>query len=126
MAYIDIEQYINWTDKEVDESAFSRLEYRAERMIDRYTQSRVRKMEEVPESVKRCMAELITVMIDGDIIGAASKPAVQSFNNDGYSETYAQPITGDVLVCNLYGIIREYLSEERDDNGTPLLYLGVG
>ena len=51
--------------------------------------------------------------------------AVASFSNDGYSETYADPLTGErvkEIECNL---ISEYLSEEKDDNGVPLLYLGV-
>ena len=51
---------------------------------------------------------------------------VKSFSNDGYSETYADPLTGEQvkeLECEL---VSEYLSGETDDEGTPLLWLGVG
>ena len=52
--------------------------------------------------------------------------AVTSFSNDGYSETYADPLTRERVKEIECELISEYLSEETDDHGTPLLYLGVG
>ncbi len=105
--------------------AFSRLEFRAEKIINRFTQKRVKAMAEVPEAVKRCMVELIEAMNTADPTQTAVKPAVSGFSNDGYSESYANPVTTESLETAYYGIIRDYLATETDDNGTPLLYLGV-
>ena len=107
------------------EAAYSRLEYMARKRIDRYTQNRVKAMEEVPEAVKRCMVELINAMNTTDPTTAASNAPLSGFSNDGYSESYAEPMTAETLENNLYALIRCLLSGEADDNGTPLLYLGV-
>ena len=88
------------------------------------TQGRIQKMKAVPETVKRLMVELIGLEI-GQGAEATERKSVTSFSNDGYSETFADPLTGEQvkeLECNL---VSEYLSGETDDAGTPLLYLGV-
>lgn len=108
-----------------EESAFPRLEYMARKTIDRYTQGRVRKMEETPEAVKRCMTELVNCTGTTDPAKTASEAPLSGFSNDGYSESYEEPMTAQTLENNLYGIIRSMLSDEYDDNGTPLLWLGV-
>lgn len=107
------------------EAAFPRLEYMARKRIDRYTQNRVKAMQEVPESVKRCAVELVTAMSKSDPTKIASEAALSSFSNDGYSESYAEPLTAEMQEGNIYGIVRCFLAGEVDDNGTPLLFLGV-
>lgn len=106
------------------EAAFPRLEYMARKRIDRYTQNRVKAMQEVPEAVKRCSVELVNAMEKTDPTKMASDAPLSSFSNDGYSESYAEPLTAQAQENNLYGIIRSMLSGEYDDNGTPLLWLG--
>ena len=108
-----------------EEAAFTRLEYMAEKKIDRYTQGRVKAMGEVPEAVQRCMVEIINAMSVADPTKTASEVPLSGFSNDGYSESYAEPMTADRLESNLHGLIVDYLSTETDDNGTPLLWLGV-
>lgn len=105
--------------------AFSRLEFLARAKIDRYTQGRVKAMQEVPEAVQRCMVELINAMIDADPTHAATTAPLSGFSNDGYSESYASPVTAESLERNLYGLICDYLATETDDHGTPLMWLGV-
>lgn len=107
------------------EAAYSRLEYMARKRLDRYTQSRVKAIKEVPESVKRCMVELINALEKNDPTKTASTPALSGYSNDGYSESYAEPLTAEKLESNLYGLIIDYLSSEKDDKGTPLLWLGI-
>lgn len=107
------------------EAAFPRLEYMARKRIDRYTQSRVKAMTETPEAVQRCMVELVNAMDKSDPTKTAFEAALSGFSNDGYSESYAEPMTAQTLEKNLYGIIRSMLSDEYDGNGTPLLWLGV-
>lgn len=124
--YIDIAYYVNGGGKvNMDDAAFSRNEFRARKIVDRYTQGRVKNMAQVPEAVKRLMVELVTLeSTQGAEI--TENQAVQSFSNDGYSETYADPLTAERVKEIEYELIAEYLSDEVDDKGTPLLYLGVG
>ena len=124
--YIDLTYYLNNGGKQsMTNAAFTRNEYRARKLVDKLTQGRVKKMANVPETVKRLMVELVTLE-ENQGAELAEKQAVKSFSNDGYSETYADPLTGEQvkeLECEL---VSEYLSDETDDEGTPLLYLGVG
>ena len=122
--YIDLSYYKNNGGKTVEDTAFPKLEFRARMMLDRLTQGRIQKMKAVPETVKRLMVELIGLEI-GQGAELTERKSVTSFSNDGYSETYADPLTGEQvkeIQCNL---VSEYLSEETDDEGTPLLFLGV-
>ena len=123
--YIDLTYYRqNGGKTDMDDAAFSRNEFRARKIVDRLTQNRVKNMQAVPETVKRLMVELVTLE---NTQGAevTERKSVTSFSNDGYSETYADPLTGEQvkeLECEL---VSEYLSGETDDAGIPLLWLGV-
>lgn len=122
--YIDFSYYLDNGDKEITDAAFFSAEFRARKIVDRLTQNRIQRMREPPEAVKRLMVELVTLE---STQGAAvqDNQAVTSFSNDGYSETYAEPLTVE-RVKEIEGeLIMEYLSGEIDDNGTPLLWLGV-
>lgn len=123
--YIDLNYYMSISGKNMAYAAFTRNEFRARKIVDRMTQDRIKSMAEIPEAVKMLMVELITLE---DTQGAAvvEHQAVSSFSNDGYSETYADPLTPErvkELECDL---VLAYLSGEKDDSGTPLLWLGVG
>ena len=122
--YIDITYYKNNGGTEMDEAAFSRNEYRARKIVDRLTQNRVTKMHNVPEAVQRLMVELVTLEATQGAAALDNQP-VSSFSNDGYSETYAQPLTAEMVKQMEMDLVVDYLAEETDDNGTPLLYLGV-
>lgn len=123
--YIDLNYYRNNGGKtDVTDAAFPQFEFRARKIVDRLTQNRVKNMQAVPEAVKRLMVELVTLESTQGAEITVGK-CVTSFSNDGYSETYADPLTGEQvkeLECEL---VSEYLSGETDDEGTPLLYLGV-
>ena len=122
--YIDLEYFITNGGAEMTDAAFSRNEFRARKLVDRLTQGRVQNMAQVPEAVKRLMVELVTMEATQ---GAEQlqHQAVTSFSNDGYSETYADPLTGERVKEIECELVEEYLSGEVDDNGTPLLFLGV-
>lgn len=123
--YIDLTYYLNNGGKQsMTDAAFVRNEFRARKLVDKLTQGRVKNMVQVPEAVKRLMVELVTLE-DGQASGLAEKQVVTSFSNDGYSETYAAPLTGEQVKEIECDLVSEYLSEETDDEGTPLLYLGV-
>lgn len=122
--YIDLSYYLGNGGVEMTDAAFSRVEYRARKIVDRFTQGRVKTMTEVPEAVQRLMVELIT-MEAGQGAELLKNQPVASFSNDGYSETYAEPLTADRVAEIEENLVLEYLSDETDDTGTPLLYLGV-
>ena len=105
-------------------ATFARDEFRARKLVDRLTQGRVAKMKAVPEAVQLLMVELIQMEGTQGAALLDSQP-VTSFSNDGYSETYADPLTADRVKELETDLILQYLSGEADDNGTPLLYLGV-
>ena len=124
--YIDLAYYLmKGGELDITDATFSSNEFRARKIVDRLTQGRVKNMKVVPEAVKQLMVELVTLESTQGA-KATERKCVTSFSNDGYSETYADPLTGEQvkeIECNL---VFEYLSEETDDEGTPLLYLGVG
>ena len=123
--YIDIGYYkANGGERDMTGAAFGRYAFRAQKIVDRCTQGRVKSMAKVPEAVKRLMVELITLeSVQGKEL--ADVQAVRSFTNDGYSETLTDPITGERAEQIKCDLMLEYLSGEVDDAGTPLLYLGV-
>lgn len=123
--YIDLKYYMSISGKKMTNDAFTRSEFRARKIIDRMTQDRIKSMSEIPEAVKMLMVDLITLE---DTQGAAvtENQAVSSFSNDGYSETYADPLTPERVKELEHELVFVYLSGEKDDNGTPLLWVGVG
>ena len=122
--YIDKTYYVENGGTEMDDAAFSRNEYRSRKILDRVTQNRITKMDQTQEAVKRLMVELITLEATQGAAILDNKP-VTSFSNDGYSETYAQPLTTEMVRQLEMDLIVDYLAEETDDSGTPLLYMGV-
>ena len=122
--YIDLSYYTGNGGAEMTAAAFSRLEFRARKIVDRITQGRVKEMPEPAEAVKRLMVELVTLEATQAGELAANQP-VTSFSNDGYSETYADPLTADRVKELEFDLINQYLAGECDDEGVPLLYLGV-
>lgn len=122
--YIDLSYYLGNGGTEMTDAAFYRAEYRSRKIVDRFTQGRVKAMAEVPEAVQRLMVELIT-MEAGQGAELLENQPVASFSNDGYSETYADPLTAERVAEIEEDLVLEYLSDETDDAGTPLLYLGV-
>lgn len=99
----------------LDDAAFSRFEFKAEKLIDQHTFGRLKGLTEQPEAVKRLIFELISMEQKTD------NGIVQSVSNDGYSETYAVIDNEQKSVC----LIAAYLSREKTADGTPLLYRGV-
>lgn len=100
----------------LDEAAFNIYGYEAWRKINKETFGRIKT---VTEPIGRCIARVTDLYSKADV----SKEKISSWSNDGVSasvqnvsqsDCYAQI---DVVICN-------YLSEETDETGTPLLYLG--
>lgn len=99
----------------LDEAAFSRLEFKARKLIDQHTFGRLMGLTEQPETVKRLVFELMVVE------EKEQNGVLQSVSNDGYSETYAVANNEQKSTC----LIAAYLSQEKTADGIPLLYCGV-
>ena len=124
--YIDYSEFQRiYGATSMDGTEFSRYEFRARRIIDRATCGRVGRMAAVPEAVKYLIAELIHIEFTS-AAPLSGERAVKSFNNDGYSETYSDAMTQEKVEEREQALIADYLAGEADDEGTPLLYLGVG
>ena len=96
-------------------AAFSRLEFKARKLIDQRTFGRLKGLVQQPEAVKKLVFELMVVE------EKEQNGVLQSVSNDGYSETYAVVNNEQKSTC----LIAAYLAQEKTADGTPLLYCGV-
>lgn len=125
MAYLTYDEYRAYGGT-VEESAFIVAEFKARKRIDYLTDRRVEHMDAVPEAVKLCMTSIINADAATGADVLAETPLVASFNTDGYAESYGSAAEQIAAIGQaLDRQIREMLSGEVDDNGTPLLYRGL-
>ena len=75
----------------LDETAFDRFSFRAEGLINKYTYRRLIGEDDIPEAVKRCMFDLISVCEQQDKTLGNAGGMITSRSNDGVSESYASP-----------------------------------
>lgn len=75
----------------LDETAFDRFSFRAEGLINKYTYRRLIGEDDIPEAVKRCMFDLITIGNQQEQTLSATSGMIASRSNDGVSESYASP-----------------------------------
>lgn len=75
----------------LDETAFDRFSFRAEGLINKYTYRRLIGEDDIPEAVKMCMFDLISVCNQQDETLGNASGMITSRSNDGVSESYASP-----------------------------------
>ena len=134
MQYLTYDEYKTWGLPEgteppegiMDGAAFAVAEFRARKTIDYWTDSRVQKMETVPEAVKHCMISIIKLDSKYGAEAQIENPLLSSFNTDGYSESYGSATDQEAAAQKATAdCIRQWLYGETDDEGTPLLYRGI-
>lgn len=103
----------------LEEAAFSRFAFGAEQTIRRATFGRVDQMQEIPESVKWLVFELVGMAEQVEENANLSSEKVGE-----WSKSY-EVVTEADRQAKVNTLIRNYLMAETDDNGVPLLYLGV-
>jgi len=113
--YLTFSDYIDMGGT-LTEAAYTRLEYKARRLIDAYTLNRVKALTETPESVKMLSFELICLGEQDEEGGQ-----IASVGNDGLSISYTAVDSKE----QAESLIRSYLAGEVDADGTPLLFRGV-
>ena len=123
MTYLTYEQY-----KEIggalDLTAFNRFESRACGIIDNATHNRIEGMAEVPQRAKALCRDLVEYLARNDTTEIAVTSRSQSAGGVSESESYATK-TADDVYGDIQNIVYDYLGNEKDDKGTPLLYRGA-
>lgn len=123
--YVTYDEYMEFGGRSLEEKEFERLAFRAGKKIQSFTHSRIDAMAEIPEAVKRCEADLIGIMNEADAVMTGKSGAVASFSNDGYSESYGSAMDSFYFDGLILDTMTDYLAEEYDDRGIPLIYQGV-
>ena len=105
-----------------DLTAFNRFESRACGIIDNATHNRVECMAEVPQRARALCRDLIEYLVENNGIKVLTSKS-QSAGGVSESESYATK-TADDVYGDIQNMLYDYLGNETDDNGTPLLYRG--
>ena len=123
MQYLTYEEYISMGG-ELNETAFLRHIERACGFVDLHTQSRLQSVLEVSQRAKACVRDLVEYLASNVSSGKTVTSKSQSAGGVSESESYATKNT-DEANCEMLNIVYDYLSTEKDDCGTPLMYRGA-
>ena len=107
----------------LDLTAFNRNIDRACSIINNATHNRIEGMADVPQRAKALCRDLVEylVEINGDkIVRSKSHSAGGLSESESYATKTADDIYGDIQ-----NVLYDYLGNEKDDKGTPLLYRGA-
>lgn len=116
--------YDSFGGTDIEDELYDRLEYRAEMFLKHATYGRILHMQEVPACVQRLMFELIE-LYNAQTAASGNMFGVTSASNDGISVSYGNEMTNSSVKSQAYALVKDYLSDQADDNGVPLLYKGV-
>lgn len=108
----------------VNAGKFALLETKAESRINFLTNNRIKAMATVPDPVKYAIVEIISLEATAGSTAQVENPVVTSFSNDGYTEHYGNVYSVEKTKQEQDRIIFDFLSNVKDDKGTPLLYRG--
>ena len=122
MAYLTYEEYSNMGGV-LDLTAFNRNIDRACGIIDNATHNRIECMAEIPQKVKAGCRDLIEYLVENNTTKIVTSKS-QSAGGVSESESYATK-TADDVYGDIQNIIYDYLGNEKDKKGTPLLYRGA-
>jgi len=124
--YLLYSEYVSFGGN-LSEAAFNRVEFKARKIVDQKTFGRLKNETVISEPVKRLMFELVNTIRNLDTEGIDYQPLIASESNDGYSISF---YSGSIMTIEqkqkiISDMIDEYLADEVDSNGTPLLYCGA-
>lgn len=121
MIYLTYDEYTE-IGGTLDLTAFNRNIDRACGIIDNATHNRIEGMAEVPQRAKALCRDLVGYLVENNGVKIVTSKS-QSAGGVSESESYATK-TADDVCGDIQNIIYDYLGNEKDDNGTPLLYRG--
>jgi hypothetical protein len=106
-----------------DATAFNRYIDRACGIIDNATHNRIECMAEVPQRAKALCRDLVEYLAND--FGSSKQVSNHSQSAGGVSESESFVIRSTEERAGEVGdMVKDYLLNEVDDNGTPLLYRG--
>ena len=123
MTYLTYEEYSNMGGV-LDLTAFNRNIDRACGIIYNATHNRIEYMAEVPQRAKALCRDLVEYLAINYTTEIAVTSRSQSAGGVSESESYATK-TADNVYGDIQNMLYDYLGNETDDNGTPLLYKGA-
>ena len=106
-----------------DLTAFNRNIDRACGIIDNATRNRIECMTEVPQRAKALCRDLVEYLVENNGVKIVTSKS-QSAGGVSESESYANK-TADDVYGDIQNMLYDYLGNEKDDKGTPLLYRGA-
>ena len=122
MTYLTYEEYSNMGGV-LDLTAFNRYIDRACSIIDNATHNRIEPMHGVPKKVKALCRDLIEYLAND--FGSSKQVSNHSQSAGGVSESESFVIRSiEERAGEIDDMVKDYLLNEVDDNGTPLLYRG--
>lgn len=107
-----------------DLTAFNRNIDRACGVIDNATHNRIEYMDDVPQRARALCRDLVEYLARNDTTEMAVTNRSQSAGGVSESESYATK-TADDMYGDIQNMLYDYLGNEKDDKGTPLLYKGA-
>ena len=122
MTYLTYEEYSN-IGGICDLTAFNRSIDRACGIIDNATHNRIEYMAEVPRQAKALCRDLVEYLANG--FGSSKQISNHSQSAGGVSESESFVIRSiEERAGEIDDMVKDFLLNEVDDNGTPLLYRG--
>ena len=123
MIYLTYDEYVG-IGGTLDLTAFNRNIDRACGIIDNATHNRIEYMAEVPQRAKALCRDLVEYLAND--FGSSKQVSNHSQSAGGVSESESFVIRSTEERAGEIGdMVKDYLLNEVDDNGTPLLYMGA-
>lgn len=107
-----------------DLTAFNRFSDRAFGIVDNATHNRIEYMADVPQMAKALCRDLVEYLARNNTTETSVTSRSQSAGGVSESESYATKTSDDVY-GDVQNMLYDYLGNEKDDKGTPLLYKGA-
>jgi hypothetical protein len=123
MTYLTYDEY-RGIGGALEETAFKRNIDRVCGFVDIHTQSRLQGVLEVSQRAKACVRDLVEYLANNVSSSKAVTSKSQSAGGISESESYATKTT-DEINEEMLNIVYDYLTTEKDDYGTPLMYRGA-
>jgi hypothetical protein len=122
MQYLDYQEYVS-IGGVCDTTAFNRNIDRACGIIDNATHNRIECMKEVPQRAKALCRDLVEYLAND--FGSSKQISNHSQSAGGVSESESFVIRSiEERAGEIDDMVKDYLLNEVDDNGTSLLYRG--
>ena len=123
MQYLTYEEYLE-IGGTLDLTAFNRNIDRACGFVDAHTFGRLQGVSVVSKKVKACARDLVEYLASN--VSRETKVTSKSQSAGGASESESYAIKSqDEINAEILCIVYDYLSTEKNDHGTPLMYRGA-